>query len=174
MDDTQGRSDMHSSDNLCRHDASDGFLEIDMNDRLLVDLNRWRHRLDSSMPLTRKETSILQHLLFEVIGELSYGKYEDVEMRVERIMTEEERTAFLQVFTTRNPNWKGARVSDVLSELNATDAFCAHVEEFLNDHPNVDASLASTCYRASVYLPGISVDDKERVTQDLIRRVEGK
>lgn len=58
-------------------------------------------------------------------------------LAIEAAMTEEQRQAFLGRFYRLNPHWRGARVADILDELDNADANLEVTEPFFERHSDL-------------------------------------
>lgn len=77
----------------------------------------------------------------------------DVALSVDRAMTEAERHDFLEAFVELNPRWRGAKVADVLSELDNADSLLMLVEAAYERYGDKvpEPGLLGACVRAVAY-----------------------
>lgn len=98
---------------------------------------------------------------------------EEAHVIIERVLTEEEKKKFLDEFYKLNPHYRGAHVSDVLDELNDTDAHIAVIDDFFTTHEAElgDVFLTANAIRVCIYTHGLAGVNWENVSK-LVTRCE--
>lgn len=64
-----------------------------------------------------------------------YESYWQTLHRIDDALTGDERTRIVELFTKRNPGYRGANFDDVLEMLYDSDAYCSQVDPILEAHP---------------------------------------
>jgi hypothetical protein len=101
----------------------------------------------------------------------------DLLLVADHTLTPDERKLFLDRFTAVNRHYRGAHVADVLEVLYDTDAYCGHVEQFLEEHPEVPGPVGALALLCAILLyngPGEPTDAQALALADRITKAAAR